>query len=274
MRQNDMQRNLEVLVSALKKDPKALAAHMNLECDAVIIDQTDKDGVFEFATDRSSVVRVFESRDRGIGKSRNMALDKAQGRIILFSDDDIVYTDGYSDRILQAFDQHPDADIIMFNFNVREERRTYHIDKTIRVHKWSVGRYPAYAAAAKLESINSTGVRFSPLFGGGAKYANGEDNLFFMDCLRSGLKIVAVPVTLGTEEPRESTWFKGYNEKFFKDRGVLYSFLYGNLAHLWAIRFILAKKRSYSDCIKPAAAYKIMKEGIREGKSVKKGLPN
>lgn len=267
-----MERNLEVLVSALEKDPRILASHMNLECDAVLIDQCDREAEDEFETEGSHKVRVFESPERGAGRSRNMALEKADSKIVLFSDDDIVYSKGYADSVLKAFEEHPDADIIMFNFNVREERRTYHTDRLVRVRKWSVGRYPAYAAGARLESIRKAGLRFSDLFGGGAEYSNGEDNLFFMDCLRSGLKIIAVPVLIGTEEPRESTWFNGYNEKFFKDRGVLYCFLYGGLAQLWAVRFILAKKRLYSGSIKPAQAYKIMKEGIREGKRVKAAL--
>ena len=136
------------------------------------------------------------------------------------------------------------------------------------VHKWSVGRYPAFAAAARLGSIKRSGVRFSDLFGGGAKYSSGEDNLFFMDCLKAGLVIKAVPVTIGTEEPRRSTWFNGYNEKFFKDRGVLYSFLYGRLATVWALRFVMAKKKSYISSVKPADAFKWMREGIAEGKAL------
>ena len=258
-----MERNLEVLVSALEKDPRILASHMNLECDAVLIDQCDREAEDEFETEGSHKVRVFESPERGAGRSRNMALEKADSKIVLFSDDDIVYSKGYADSVLKAFEEHPDADIIMFNFNVREERRTYHTDRLVRVRKWSVGRYPAYAIAVRGSRLHEAG---------GAEYSNGEDNLFFMDCLRSGLKIIAVPVLIGTEEPRESTWFNGYNEKFFKDRGVLYCFLYGGLAQLWAVRFILAKKRLYSGSIKPAQAYKIMKEGIREGKRVKAAL--
>ena len=217
---------LEVLISALEKDPAALISHMNLECDAVLVNQGSEEGCYEISSDNGQKVRVFESKERGVGRSRNKALDHAESEIILFSDDDIVYSKGYKDLVLNAFRSEPDADIIMFNFNVDEARRTYHIDKAINVRKWSVGRYPAYAAAAKLESIRKSKVSFSPLFGGGAIYSSGEDNLFFMDCLRAGLKIKAVPVTIGTEEYRESTWFHGFNEKFFKDRGVLYSFLF------------------------------------------------
>ena len=260
--------DLEVLISALGKDAQALASGMNLECDAVLVDQGSRNDRYEFNTSEGHTVRTIESVERGIGRSRNLALEEARGRIVLFSDDDIVYSEGYAESILKAFEAHPEADIIMFNINVSEERKTYRIDKEIRVHKWSVGRYPAFAAAARLGSIKRSGVRFSDLFGGGAKYSSGEDNLFFMDCLKAGLVIKAVPVTIGTEEPRRSTWFNGYNEKFFKDRGVLYSFLYGRLATVWAVRFVMAKKKSYVSSVKPADAFKWMREGIAEGKAL------
>ena len=91
-----MKRNLEVLISALEKDPFKLAAHMNLECDAVIVDQTGRDHCFDFRTENGLTVKVMESCDRGVGKSRNMALDLADSKIVLLSDDDIVYKKVYN----------------------------------------------------------------------------------------------------------------------------------------------------------------------------------
>lgn len=264
-----MAEDLEVLISALGKDAQALASGMNLECDAVLVDQGSRDDRYEFSTSEGHIIRVIESGERGIGRSRNMALEEARGRVVLFADDDIVYSEGYAESILKAFEAHPEADIIMFNVNVSEDRKTYRIDKEIRVHKWSVGRYPAYAAAARLDSIRRAKVSFSLLFGGGARYSNGEDSLFFMDCLRAGLKVIAVPVTIGSEIPRESTWFHGFNDKFFLDRGVLYSFLYGNAAGIWALRFVLAKRRTYAGQMKPSDAFKLMRKGIKEGKAVR-----
>ena len=90
-----------------------------------------------------------------------------------------------------------------------------------------------------------------------------------MDCLRAGLKVIAVPVTIGSEIPRESTWFHGFNDKFFLDRGVLYSFLYGNAAGIWALRFVIAKRHSYAGQMKPSDAFKLMRKGIKEGKAVR-----
>ena len=82
------------------------------------------------------------------------------------------------------------------------------------------------------------------------------------DCLKYGLKVYAVPIELGMERERESTWFKGYTDKFFIDRGVLYHFLYGRLAYLMSVRFIVAHGKVMCREIPPKNALALMKKGI------------
>ena len=259
---------LEVLVSALENDADALPSKMNLRTDAVIINQSSEDSAREIQTKNGKRVRIFECNERGVGRSRNRALSEAKADIVLFSDEDIVLDDDYAEKVLAEFEKDPGADLILFNVEVHENRRTYWTDKKKKVSKFNCGRYPAYSAAARLKSLNKANVKFSLLFGGGATYSNGEDSLFFTDCLRAGLKMTAVPVKIGKETYRDSTWFKGYTEKFFYDRGVLFHFLYGKAAVLWAARFAIVKRKVMCREIPPAKAFNLMKKGIMKGKSL------
>ena len=104
---------------------------------------------------------------------------------------------------------------------------------------------------------------FSLLFGGGARYSNGEDSLFLAECSRKGLKVYKAPVTIGKENGRPSTWFHGYNEKFFYDRGVLYHFLYGRAALLMALRFLYKHKGVMCKEMPFSRAFSLMCKGIR-----------
>lgn len=83
------------------------------------------------------------------------------------------------------------------------------------------------------------------------------------DCLKYGLVVYAVPVEIGAEQERESTWFQGYTDKFFIDRGVLYHFLYGGMAYLMAMRFIMAHGKVMCTTIPRKNALELMKKGIR-----------
>ena len=70
-------------------------------------------------------------------------------------------------------------------------------------------------------------------------------------------------MTIGREREGDSTWFSGYHEKFFYDRGVLYHFLYGRLASLLALRFLLAHREKMCRKLSVREAYHVMREGIK-----------
>ncbi|MBO7334781.1 MAG: glycosyltransferase family 2 protein [Lachnospiraceae bacterium] len=258
---------IELLISALCAKPEELIRKMNIKTDAVLIDQCDEDGE-ESSDVNGHTVKVFKNRERGVGKSRNLALSKASADLVLFSDDDLVYNDDYEEAVLKEFEGHPEADGIFFNFEVDESRRTYHTEEFGPVKITASGRYPTYSLCIKLDKVKEKELSFSPLFGGGAKYSCGEDSLFIMSALKAGLRLYRSPVCLGREVLRKSTWFEGYTDKFFFDKGVLYHFLYKKAAYPIAVRFILKHKKTMCVSIPPHKALSLMAKGIKEGKSI------
>ena len=260
---------LELLVSAMNVSAKELAAKMRIGSDALIINQTDHFGYEEFSRLEKYNIKCYSFKECGVGLSRNNALLRAEHDISLFSDADIVYADGYEELVLKEFEKNPQADMILFNVDVCEERRTYHIEEYGRVRQHNCGRYPAYSIAVRTKRIQAAGVTFSLRCGGGAPYSAGEDSLFLRECLSAGLKIFRAPVTIGREEAEgRSTWFSGYHDKFFFDRGVLYHFLYGRLAKPLSVRFLLAHKGLMCRDITVREAYRLMCGGIREAKDL------
>ena len=254
---------VQLLVAAMHKEPLALAQEMQLDSDAIIVSQGETYG-YEELEYKGHKIRYFAMAERGVGLSRNHALLRAEGDICLFADEDIVYEPGYARAVEEAFGRYPDADMILFNVQAAPGRETYHIEKAGRVSALKCGRYPTYSMAVRRERAHRLNVTFSLLFGGGARYSNGEDSLFIRECIRKGMKVYKVPVRLGYEKERPSTWFKGYNRKFFYDRGVLYHHLYGSLKKLWALRFLLAHRGEMCCEIPWRQAYKIMCEGMRD----------
>ena len=259
---------VEVLASVMNASLRETVQHMNLQSDAVIINQCDRLGQEEMQISQENgearTIRFYSFPDRGIGRSRNEAILRARGDICLFSDADIVYEDGYETTILAEFEKNPQADMIIFNIEVEESRRTYHITDRHRVRWYNCGRYGAVSFAVRRDSLLASGSTFSLLFGGGAKYSNGEDSLFLAEFLRKGYKVYTAPVTIGREEAGDSTWFHGYNEKFFHDRGVLYHYLYGRLAGPLALRFLYAHKGTLCSEVTIKQAKQWMRDGIRE----------
>lgn len=256
---------LQTLVSAVNAEVDTIAKRMNLQSDAIVINQcnrfeyVEKTRLYEKDTFK---IKCYSFAEKGVGLSRNNALLRADAEIVLFSDEDIIYDEGYAKRVLEAFKQYPEADMLLFNMKVGETRATYHTEQFHRVHVYNAGRYPTYSFAVRREKVHAANITFSLLFGGGAPYSNGEDSLFLKECIEKGLKVYAVPVNLGRETERESTWFSGYHEKFFFDRGVLYHYLYRWLAVPMAIRFLLAHQKTMCNDIPVKQAYQLMRRGI------------
>ena len=257
---------IQTLVSCVNQNMEEVASKMNLQTDAIVINQCEKNGYLEYEH-KGHIICCYDFKEKGVGLSRNNALLRATADIVLFSDEDIVYEDGYADKILAEFEKHPGADILLLNMDVAEDRATYHTEAETTVKWYNCGRYPTYSFAIRREKLHRFNITFSLLFGGGAKYSNGEDSIFIRDCLKKGMKAIAVPVTIGKEMPRPSTWFEGYTEKFFFDRGVLYRYLYGKMALPFAIRFLVKHrntmfKQEYPIDMKKA--YELMKRGMSQ----------
>ena len=257
---------VQVLASVMNRTLDGIVSRMQLDSDAVIINQCDR-MAYEEMEYKGHIMRFFSFPDRGVGRSRNEAILRADSDICLFSDGDIVYEQGYETAISEEFVKNPKADMILFNVEVEEERRTYHISKRQRVRWYNCGRYGAVSFAVRRESLLASGVTFSLLFGGGAKYSNGEDSLFLKEFMKKGYKVYTAPVTIAKEESDgASSWFAGYTEKFFFDRGILYRYLYGSLARVMALRFLLAHRKKMCSEMGVKQAYRYMRDGIREGK--------
>ncbi len=254
------------LVSAVDQNIEEMIGGMHLETDAVVVNQCGEESERSYTVGDHAVIQI-NMKERGVGLSRNTCIEYAPDcDIILFTDEDIIYDEGYSASILEAYDSHPEADALFFNVRVCEARRTYWNGDYKRIRFYNYGRYPAYSISIRKSALDRTGVRFPLEFGGGAKYANGEDSIFIHDLLKAGVKIYRTPVCIGEETERESSWFKGYDDHFFISRGALYVRLYGANAILRAIVFLLRHKYMYEEK-GFMSAYKLMRQGMREIKT-------
>ena len=226
---------LQVLVSTMHQTDHSLLEKMNIQSDAIVINQCGHDCIERF-TFRGHDILWMSMNERGVGLSRNNALMRASGDILLFADDDVVYTDDYVEKIVMSFENHPKADLIVFNLKSQNPDRP----EAIVENEYKLHWYNSLKFGAWQDAIRKANVFYSLLFGGGAKYQSGEDNLFIIQCLKKGISGLASKEIIGTVQQEESTWFKGFDEKYFFDKGVLMKQCFGPWAKLLLIA-LLAK---------------------------------
>lgn len=212
---------VQVLVAAMGQKDHSLLNKMNIQTDVIVGNQTDFDSVEHFVY-KGYKASYLNFNERGVGLNRNNALMRADGDICLFADDDMKYVDGYEEMLVKAFQDIPDADVIVFNL-IENPPRRYVIQRVQKLNRLNYLRYGTTRVAVRLDKVRKAGIYFNQCFGGGAMYSHGEDNLFLTACLDKGLKIYAIPEFVATlTEERESSWREGYTDKYFRDQGYLY----------------------------------------------------
>ena len=105
-------------------------------------------------------------------------------------------------------------------------------------------------------------IKFNTLFGPGAKYSNESDTMFIVDLFKNKLKVYSSPSFLGTVDNSNSTWFKGYNEQYFFNKGALFTAINPKLRHILMFQYLMRHKDVLVN-YKFKEAYKIMKKGSK-----------
>lgn len=257
--------DIEVLiVTTDREDCISLYNQMNIKTDAIISNQNNKSN-YSIEKKGNNTIRIISNCHKGVGKNRNTAISYADKPICILADDDMFYEDNYANMIAESFNRIPNADIIIFNIVTigKKTRERKVIEQTKRVRKWNCLKYGAARIAFKLDRLNYANVHFSSLFGGGAKYSAGEDSLFIIDCLKKGLKIYAVPIEIAKIRQDSSSWFQGYTEKYFFDKGVLYKQISKYGCYFFCLFDIIRHYKKYQTELKPFQVYRLMMKGFK-----------
>ena len=260
---------VEVLVACMHQKDDSLYTQMNLHSDCVLANQCDEHSYQEYVQEDGSVVKLVSSQDRGVGKNRNKALQYASGEYIMFADEDMIYEDNYVQIVQEAFEKCPKADMIIFKLHYLN-RLTFGKAETMtfkRLHIWNAMRYGTARVAIRKSAVDKSCLCFSTLYGGGAKYSSGEDSLFIREAFRKGLKIYASPMTIAKVKQEASSWFTGFHDKYFTDKGILIANTFPVMKHLLVYYFAFRMRKASKDygfwkvC-------RLMKQGIREFKHI------
>ena len=222
---------IQLLIATMFQTDYSLLDKMNIQTDAVVVNQCDIDNIKSFRYKDYSILWI-DSTERGLSRSRNLALKNSTADVCVICDDDEHLSDGYPNMILSAYTDLKNADFIVFNINRigwNEKEREF-----IKPEK--IGRFKTYSSVHitfMRRQIIEHGIAFDTHFGAGSGiYSCAEDAIFCMDCHKSNLKMYTYPGILCDVICEQSTWFKGYGAKYFYDVGAYLSVVYPHWKHI------------------------------------------
>lgn len=254
---------IEVLLSTMHQQDRSILERIGLQCDAVVVNQCDIDSFEKFESHGHKITWI-NSTQRGLSKSRNLALSNSSSEICLLVDDDEILDSGYVQTIINAFGRHPDAAVIGFQVEG--------IESTFKEYKGvesSVGyvrsmRMASVEIALKRKLLNDNNLCFNERIGAGTKYKMGEENTLLFKCLTRGLKIFYVPQIIGRVHIGDSTWFNGFDTEYFYSRGAVFTAMSRTWSLLLISQFALRKYQLYKKETSFLSALRLMLKGRKE----------
>lgn len=254
---------LDVLMSCMHQTDDALVRQSGLSGNVVVINQCSQERYEEYRTENGTV-RMYSTCQRGLTKSRNMAINCSRADICLLCDDDEQFLPDYEQKIVSAYETLPQADVIIFKMSnrpasFRDETRRLRFPLTFKVSSWQI--------SFRRERLLASGVSFDELLGAGTGNGGEEELKFLTDCEKAGLQIFYVPEEIASVAQTASTWFAGFDEPFFENRGATTRYILGPaVATVYALYYVVRKRSMYEKDITPWQAWKATMRGIRRNK--------
>lgn len=241
--------NIAVLVTTMHQKDFSKYFEMNLQTDAVIANQAEENGYMQQHIN-GHTVKLITTNTRGTSRNRNIALCHSTADYVLFSDDDLVFVEGYEQLVREEFAKHPEADAIKFNlYNISQTRKISMkpIETFSKATRRNMGASGVCGLAVKREVLIRHNLFFREDFGPGTSDYCGEDTIFLQCLVNANIGFYRSPVVIAGIDQTESSWFEGCNEKYFTVNGKILAAIYPQIAYLLAIRSAFRFSRR-ADC--------------------------
>ncbi|EKU92999.1 Glycosyl transferase family 2 [Alloiococcus otitis] len=256
--------DLEVLLSTMNKNNLDFLNNINLSSNCVIVNQNKDNYSVKDVQYGSCNLRLVNSKDIGLSRSRNLAIKNSRADICVIADDDIVYKKNYVNIIKQAYMDNPHADIIAFQvsrINSKDRKKSFRKRKSWDGYLTSM-KISSVEITFKRKSIVNNGISFNTDFGAGTYFSHGEENIFLYDCLDHGLKILYLPIEVGQVDVSNSSWFQGYNASYFHTLGAKFYNMSQITYPVLIFQFAIRKYKLYKEELSFFQAIYLMKQGV------------
>ena len=216
-------------------------------------------------------IRVINVNEKGLSKSRNLAIKNASKKICLITDDDVVFSPNFQLEIITAFNKNPKASIITFNHQ-RQGLEQPHNSSSISFHHSykSIWNVCSIEIAFQIESIKENAIYFDKNFGLGSYFETAEEYLFLRDVIKHKLKALFYPSII-VSHPLISSGEDQGSDRILFARAALFYKTSGNLAYIWLLKYVFFLARNeYIDWNECVGKYKMGLSGIRKYKELVK----
>lgn len=209
----------------------------------LVINQTTPDRLLHSSSEN---IRVLNSFEKGLSKSRNLALTHAQGDICLLADDDTCFVEGFDAIIKQSFETYHNAALLTFRIKTFEGLpfRTYSHKPKMAKSRRDIAHLCSIEIAFRRHTLAHKGISFNELFGLNSPFPMAEEYLFAREVLQTGLPIYYIPREIVEHSQTSSTSNYGNYQALYTQGALSYiDHRHTRIFYLLKLVLLLAKKR-------------------------------
>jgi glycosyltransferase involved in cell wall biosynthesis len=206
----------------------------------IVLVQNPKEESYVFNAPHSKLV---ELKSRGVAKSRNAALKYANGKYLIFADDDITFDEKGISTLIEYFESHPECSIILAQTSDESgELRKDYPTKSHKLTKYNSAKAATYEMMVRVEAIRSVGISFDENFGAGADNYLGDEYIFIADAINKGLQGVFLPVRVAIH-PKESSGSTWGTKRDLAARAAVFTRVFGIKAPIFRALFLMKSRK-------------------------------
>lgn len=259
-----MNMKIEVLISTMQQvDHYKFLNNIRIQSDAVVINQCDTEKRIRFKYNGFNILWI-DTLERGLSNSRNMAIKNSTADICILVDDDEELRSGYTQIIEESFEENKDYQILRFRVEGIEKPFKKYPEQPFKIGFLKSLKISSVEIAFRRNAVLKGNIEFDPLIGAGTKFPMGEENAFLFQCLQKKLKIRYIPKTIADLHIGDSTWFTGYNKRYFIGRGAAFTSMSEWLAPILILQFAVRKRKLYKEELSLYSVIHYMFQGRKE----------
>lgn len=195
------------------------------------------------ATTTLSKPNTFYLDSKGVAKSRNSAIENADGKYLLFGDDDVLFDISEIQKALDYLDKNPKVSLVLAAaVDETGKLRKNYPDRETTLNRFNSAKAATYEMILRVEHAKELNVRFDEDFGAGAKNYLGDEYIFIADLIKAGGRAVFLPLKIAVH-PAESSGSRWGETPDRIARARVFSRVFGKLAVFVRAGFALRRLR-------------------------------
>lgn len=192
--------DVEILLSTMNRvdldflEPMFPFSHFS-DFNILIINQTTQGN--ELVSPYESI-RVVNAYERGLSRSRNLAVQHASKKVGLIADDDLVFLEGFDEKVANGFNHFAKAAAVKFitvTFDGVPFRKYPKVPVEVLSDLQRLNS-TSWEIALNIEQVRKSGVPFNTNFGLGSTFPLGEEPVLLHALYKAGYGVSHYPETI------------------------------------------------------------------------------